>query len=101
MVVGAAVGIVSGTDTALIDGIYSIDAAANNPFIIVRFQIFFLPLAISALFSNDVIKYPSTSLSPSTPSFIFFNIIIGCGVSFYVRTYSMLLSIKYINKVIA
>ena len=90
LIVGATVGIVGGTDTALIDNIYNANTTTNNPFIIVRFHVFFLPLATSALFSNDVVKYPSISLSPSTPSFIFFNIIIGCGVSFYIRTYSIL-----------
>ena len=95
------VGIVGGTDTALVNNICSIEAAANNPFIIVRFYVFFLPLATSALFSNDVAKYPSTSSSLSIPSFIFFNIIIGYGVSFYAKTYSILLSIRYINKVTA
>ena len=88
-------------DTALIDGTYNTNIITNSPFIIIRFQVFFLFLAISALFSNDVIKYPSTSLSPSTPSFIFFNIIINYGVLFYVKTYSILLFTRYINKVIA
>ena len=101
MAVGAAVGTVGGTDITLIDNIYSTDATASNPFIIIRFYVFFLPLAASALFSNDVAKYPSISLSPNTPSFIFFSIIIGCGVSFCVRTYFIPLSTKYINKVIA
>ena len=101
LAVGAAVGIAGGTDITLIDSIYNINAAASNPFIIVRFQVFFLPLATSALFFNDVAKYPSISLSPSTPSFIFFGIIIGCGISFYVRTYSIPLFTRYINKVIA
>ena len=96
LVVGATVGIAGGTDTALVDSIYSIDTTASNPFIIVRFYVFFLPLATSALFSNDVTEYPSISLSLSIPSFIFFNIIIGYGVSFYVKTYSIL-SITYFH----
>ena len=56
--IGAAVGIAGsgGTDTALVDDIYSTNTAASSFFIIIYFQVFFLPLAVSALFSDDMAK---------------------------------------------